>query len=118
VGTGVSGQRAGEMPTAAASGAAAGASATSARPAAGAGAGAVQGLVGTEPVRGLPKVPGKGQPSEDDKCGPLDEDDEADMVPMIDGATGEWGGPTKGGAMPEPTRFGDWERKGRCTDFS
>jgi len=18
---------------------------------------------------------------------------------------------------PEPTRFGDWERKGRCTDF-
>ena len=29
----------------------------------------------------------------------------------------EWGGPTKGGSMPEPTRFGDWERKGRCTDF-
>jgi hypothetical protein len=27
--------------------------------------------------------------------------------------TGEIGGP-KG---PEPTRFGDWERKGRCTDF-
>jgi hypothetical protein len=31
---------------------------------------------------------------------------------------GEWGGPTKGGTAPEPTRFGDWERKGRCTDFS
>ncbi len=27
--------------------------------------------------------------------------------------TGEIGGP-KG---PEPTRFGDWERKGRCIDF-
>lgn len=28
-------------------------------------------------------------------------------------AEGETGGP-KG---PEPTRFGDWERKGRCIDF-
>lgn len=27
--------------------------------------------------------------------------------------TGEIGGP-KG---PEPTRFGDWERNGRCSDF-
>jgi hypothetical protein len=27
--------------------------------------------------------------------------------------TGEVGGPTG----PEPTRFGDWERKGRVTDF-
>ncbi|EFO24906.1 hypothetical protein LOAG_03571 [Loa loa] len=27
--------------------------------------------------------------------------------------TGEIGGP----AGPEPTRFGDWERKGRCIDF-
>lgn len=27
--------------------------------------------------------------------------------------TGESGGP----AGPEPTRFGDWERKGRVTDF-
>ena len=25
----------------------------------------------------------------------------------------ESGGP----AGPEPTRFGDWEQKGRCTDF-
>ena len=46
----------------------------------------------------------------------VDSDDE-DMVPMIDPSTGEWGGPTKGGTMPEPTRFGDWERRGRCTDF-
>lgn len=29
------------------------------------------------------------------------------------GKDGEVGGP-KG---PEPTRFGDWERKGRCIDF-
>mmetsp|Transcript_32736 Transcript_32736/g.49337 ORF Transcript_32736/g.49337 Transcript_32736/m.49337 type:complete len:137 (+) Transcript_32736:86-496(+) len=29
----------------------------------------------------------------------------------------EWGGPTRGGRFPEPTRYGDWERKGRCTDF-
>ena len=27
--------------------------------------------------------------------------------------TGEVGGPTG----PEPTRYGDWERKGRCSDF-
>lgn len=27
--------------------------------------------------------------------------------------TGEVGGP----AGPEPTRYGDWERKGRCIDF-
>lgn len=27
--------------------------------------------------------------------------------------TGEVGGPTG----PEPTRYGDWERKGRVTDF-
>ncbi len=25
----------------------------------------------------------------------------------------EYGGP----AGPEPTRYGDWEQKGRCTDF-
>ncbi len=29
----------------------------------------------------------------------------------------EWGGPRRGGRYEEPTRFGDWERKGRCTDF-
>lgn len=28
------------------------------------------------------------------------------LPPEVDGAKG-----------PEPTRFGDWERKGRCTDF-
>lgn len=29
----------------------------------------------------------------------------------------EWGGPRRGGRFPEPTRYGDWERKGRCSDF-
>ena len=24
---------------------------------------------------------------------------------------------TGGGKGPEPTRYGDWEHKGRCTDF-
>lgn len=46
-----------------------------------------------------------------------DDEEDEDMVPMIDPATGEWGGPTKGGTFPEPTRYGDWERQGRCSDF-
>jgi hypothetical protein len=48
----------------------------------------------------------------------LDDDDD-DMEDMfVDTSMGkEWGGPTRGGRMPEPTRFGDWERKGRATDF-
>jgi hypothetical protein len=54
------------------------------------------------------------------ECGPLvdpiDDDDDAG-VPMVDPKTGEWGGPTRGGTRPEPTRFGDWERNGRCSDF-
>jgi hypothetical protein len=32
---------------------------------------------------------------------------------FVEGPKGlEWGGPTRGGARPEPTRYGDWERKG------
>jgi len=38
-----------------------------------------------------------------------DDDDDIDM----NKETGEVGGP-KG---PEPTRYGDWERNGRCSDF-
>lgn len=54
-----------------------------------------------------------------ESCGPLEDvsDDEQDMVPMIDDKTGEWNGPTRGGTRPEPTRYGDWERNGRVTDF-
>ena len=54
-------------------------------------------------------------------CGPentnLDGEDEMESM-FIQGPAGmEWGGPTRGGQRPEPTRFGDWERKGRATDF-
>ncbi|THG03370.1 succinate dehydrogenase assembly factor 4, mitochondrial-like [Camellia sinensis] len=38
-----------------------------------------------------------------------DEDDDFDM----NKETGEIGGPRG----PEPTRYGDWERNGRCSDF-
>ena len=59
-------------------------------------------------------------PSTPEACGtpidPLAEEEEA-PVPMVDPSTGEWGGPTRGGTRPEPTRFGDWERNGRCSDF-
>ena len=52
-------------------------------------------------------------------CGPTVDDDEDDMEDMfVQGPAGmEWGGPTRGGKRPEPTRFGDWERKGRASDF-
>jgi hypothetical protein len=59
-------------------------------------------------------------------CGdlPEDEDEEMEQEEMYvdpDECLGtdkrEWGGPRRGGRLPEPTRFGDWERKGRCTDF-
>jgi hypothetical protein len=33
--------------------------------------------------------------------------------PSDDRAVSEIGGPSG----PEPTRFGDWEKKGRCIDF-
>ncbi len=77
------------------------------------------GPIGVEPARGALKTPAPKKA--DDKCGdPVQDadDEEDDMVPMIDPKTSEWGGPTRGGVMPEPTRFGDWERKGRCTDFT
>ncbi|OQR89921.1 hypothetical protein THRCLA_22613 [Thraustotheca clavata] len=48
-----------------------------------------------------------------------DEDDEEDMEDMVTiGPAGvEWGGPSRGGKYKEPTRYGDWEKKGRCMDF-
>ena len=60
------------------------------------------------------------KPAAKEECGtaPAADDELDDDVPMVDPRTKEWGGPTKGGSAPEPTRFGDWERKGRCTDFS
>ncbi|XAR71642.1 hypothetical protein NMG60_11018014 [Bertholletia excelsa] len=40
------------------------------------------------------------------------EEDEEDGV-YVNKETGEIGGPRG----PEPTRYGDWEQKGRCSDF-
>ena len=54
---------------------------------------------------------------------PVEEDgmEQEDMYIMPHASLGtdkvEWGGPRRGGRLSEPTRFGDWERKGRCTDF-
>jgi hypothetical protein len=59
-------------------------------------------------------------------CGDVDrnDDDEMEQEEMFVDAHDsfqfkgkEHGGPRRGGRLPEPTRFGDWERKGRCTDF-
>jgi hypothetical protein len=76
-----------------------------------------QGAVATQPLSAVPKPP---KPAAKEECGtaPAADDELDDDVPMVDPRTKEWGGPTKGGSAPEPTRFGDWERKGRCTDFS
>lgn len=60
----------------------------------------------------------------DSKCGPIDDEEmeQEEMFVTSDPILGhgkiqEWGGPRRGGRLAEPTRFGDWERKGRCTDF-
>mmetsp|Transcript_17550 Transcript_17550/g.34098 ORF Transcript_17550/g.34098 Transcript_17550/m.34098 type:complete len:162 (+) Transcript_17550:141-626(+) len=51
-----------------------------------------------------------------------EEEDQEEMFVVADPVLGhgtiqEWGGPRRGGTLAEPTRYGDWERKGRCTDF-
>uniref|UniRef100_A0A6V0BVV7 Uncharacterized protein n=1 Tax=Pseudo-nitzschia australis TaxID=44445 RepID=A0A6V0BVV7_9STRA len=62
-------------------------------------------------------------------CGDIDDDDDDDGMeqeqmfvqahtsPAFEHGATEWGGPRRGGRLLEPTRFGDWERKGRCSDF-
>ena len=58
-------------------------------------------------------------------CGDIDDTDDAmeqedmfvDAHESFEFQQREWGGPRRGGRLPEPTRFGDWERKGRCSDF-
>ncbi len=62
-----------------------------------------------------------------ESCGDLDNDDDDDEMEQeemfvdaheaFEFKTLEWGGPRRGGRLPEPTRYGDWERKGRCSDF-
>ncbi|WOH06677.1 hypothetical protein DCAR_0626105 [Daucus carota subsp. sativus] len=61
-------------------------------------------------------VSGDGDKIVDEKVndGDRESDEEEDEDSLdINKATGEIGGP-KG---PEPTRFGDWEKNGRCSDF-
>ncbi|MBC7799982.1 MAG: DUF1674 domain-containing protein [Gemmatimonadaceae bacterium] len=41
-----------------------------------------------------------------DRVPPASKPGAAKLPPEVDGPKG-----------PEPTRFGDWEQKGRCTDF-
>ncbi|GMH06792.1 hypothetical protein Nepgr_008632 [Nepenthes gracilis] len=49
---------------------------------------------------------------EDDVDEEIDDEDEDDGV-YVNKETGEVGGPRG----PEPTRYGDWEKGGRCSDF-
>lgn len=44
---------------------------------------------------------------------PPNESTSTDNAPVPAPAPREIGGPTG----PEPTRYGDWERNGRCVDF-
>jgi len=48
-----------------------------------------------------------------EKEGPTEDDPYAPFPDDVNPVTGEKGGPRG----PEPTRYGDWERKGRCIDF-
>ena len=73
----------------------------------------------TVTAKGTAVAPTTGAPKKE-ACGPVagDEDDDDSEEMFIQGPAGvEWGGPTRGGRRPEPTRFGDWERKGRVSDF-
>ena len=54
------------------------------------------------------KKPPLGQPTKLQKA-----DQDPDVPTLDEGSPPEFYGP-KG---PEPTRYGDWEQKGRCTDF-
>ncbi|GBG29900.1 Succinate dehydrogenase assembly factor 4, mitochondrial [Hondaea fermentalgiana] len=55
-----------------------------------------------------------GKPAKAQNASPGVEEDDDDFVDMFNPDTGEWNGPRTG----EPTRYGDWAQKGRCTDFS
>jgi hypothetical protein len=81
---------------------------------------------GTKP---LTKQPDDDKVKVESSCGTVNEGDDDDDNEMeqeemfvdphesFQHRVREWGGPRRGGRLLEPTRFGDWERKGRCTDF-
>eukprot|EP00887_Chlorella_sp_A99_P006547 scaffold3.g6547.t1 len=55
----------------------------------------------------------KARQDKEQQQGPKESSEEGDAAAEKPSASGEIGGP-KG---PEPTRFGDWERGGKCVDF-
>ena len=60
--------------------------------------------------RGMPKIQPASKPGEktvESPSAPAKPGDQSAQKPV------EIGGP----AGPDPTRYGDWERNGRCTDF-
>jgi hypothetical protein len=51
---------------------------------------------------------------------PQKQNNDAKQVPAKDGKNGGnpgWPEEKGGPAGPEPTRYGDWERNGKCVDF-
>lgn len=89
-------------------------------PGAGAGAGSMpaRSLVGFEEPspasEGRAAAAGAQSTVKLDACGDEEEEETSEeYIDMWNEETGEWGGPRG----LEPTRYGDWERKGRCTDF-
>ncbi|GAX13181.1 hypothetical protein FisN_17Hh111 [Fistulifera solaris] len=78
-------------------------------------------------VTGSPFKDAQPEPVKIEACGDVKEDDDDDEMEKeqmfvephesFEFRTMEWGGPRRGGRLPEPTRYGDWERKGRATDF-
>jgi len=52
-------------------------------------------------------------PTATEPSAPAGQQSTAVAVPQAEPRPREIGGPTG----PEPTRYGDWERKGRCIDF-
>ena len=67
-----------------------------------------RGFTASRPNMAAATPPPKKKPIEEEE-----EDEEEDLGPYVNPETGEVGGP-KG---PEPSRYGDWERKGRVSDF-
>lgn len=69
--------------------------------------------VGKDTKKGTePQVDGA-KNGDGENAGPTEEDPYAPFQDDVNPVTGEKGGPRG----PEPTRYGDWERKGRCIDF-
>merc|ERR1711920_586044 len=78
------------------------------------------GIAADRAALGLPPAPAT--PAEAGEVDFDDEDEDDDEMEEMyqDGPSlgmKEWGGPTRGGRLAEPIRFGDWERNGRCSDF-